>query len=118
MHDPAKIIYKIVTHEQWREAEATGIFKGAPVDLADGFIHFSTASQVKETAAKHFTGQANLLLVSVEGDALGKALSYEPSRGGDLFPHLYDEMPLSIVNEVTELPLDEDGKHIFPEALE
>ena len=76
-------IYKIVPAALWREAQSAGIFRGAPVDLADGFIHFSTAAQVTETAAKHFAGQDDLLLLRVDAGRLGDALKWEPSRGGD-----------------------------------
>ncbi|MGI9499634.1 MAG: DUF952 domain-containing protein [Geminicoccaceae bacterium] len=110
----ADIIYKIVTAEQWNEAEKAGVFKGAPVDLADGYIHFSTAEQAGETAAKHFAGQNGLLLVAVEAEALGAALVFEPSRGGKLFPHLYADLPLTAVRSVEALPLDADGRHQFP----
>jgi uncharacterized protein (DUF952 family) len=110
-------IYKIVPDELWREAEATGVFRGAPADLADGFIHFSTAAQVEETAAKHFAGQDNLLLVRVEADALGTALKWEPSRGGALFPHLYAELVLANVHSVEPLPLDQLGRHRFAQLL-
>lgn len=109
------LIYKIVPEALWREAERTGHFAGAPVDLADGFIHFSTAEQVRETAAKHFAGQADLLLVAVESDRLGEALRYEPSRGGDLFPHLYGALPVASVRSVERLELGPDGRHLFPE---
>lgn len=111
------LIYKIVTSEQWAEAEKTGAFKGAPVDLADGYIHFSTAEQAGETAARHFAGQVDLLLVAVEAKALGKALVFEPSRGGQLFPHLYADLPLSAVRAVDALPLGADGRHQFPDGL-
>ena len=109
-----KIIYKIVTKAEWDEAEKTGVFKGAPVDLADGYIHFSTAAQVRETAARHFAGQADLLLLSVSSTAIAADLKYEPSRGGQLFPHLYAELPLTAVVGVGDLPLDADGEHRFP----
>lgn len=109
-----RIIYKIATREQWQAAEAAGRFDGAPVDLADGFIHFSTAAQVKETAAKHFAGAADLLLVSVDAAALGDALTYEVSRGGALFPHLYAPLDLSAVRAVRPLPLGPGGRHDFP----
>ncbi len=99
----------------WRNAEAAGAFNGAPVDLADGYIHFSTREQVAETAARHFSGMTGLLLIAVDAGALGPALKYEPSRGGDLFPHLYGALPMSAVNWVAELPLGEDGRHDFPE---
>ncbi|MEZ5931680.1 MAG: DUF952 domain-containing protein [Alphaproteobacteria bacterium] len=112
MSGPA-IVYKIVTRAQWGEAEKAGVFKGAPVDLDDGFIHFSTADQVRETAARHFAGQSDLLLVAVDAGALGQALVYEPSRGGALFPHLYADLPLSAVRAVDPLPLGADGRHQF-----
>lgn len=111
------LIYKICPRALWREAEAEGRFKGAPVDLADGFIHFSTASQVAETAARHFAGQDGLLLIAVEGDQLGQALQYEASRGGDLFPHLYGDLPLSAVVSVVEMPVGPEGRHVLPEGL-
>ncbi|TNC09355.1 DUF952 domain-containing protein [Methylobacterium terricola] len=111
------VIYKICPASLWREAEAAGRFEGAPVDRADGYIHFSTAAQAPETAAKHFSGQDNLLLVAVDGAALGDALRYEPSRGGALFPHLYGPLPLSAVTSVTPLPLGPGGDHIFPNSI-
>ncbi len=110
-----RTIYKIVPTTLWESAQASGIFKGAPIDLADGFIHFSTAAQVRETAAKHFSGQPDLLLVSIDATALGEALKYEVSRGGALFPHLYAPLPLSAATAVIPLPLGPDGNHIFPE---
>ncbi|MEO0542930.1 MAG: DUF952 domain-containing protein [Pseudomonadota bacterium] len=112
-----KNIYKIATQDQWDEATAKGVFNGAPIDLADGFIHFSTATQVRETAAKHFAGQADLLLLTVNATALGDALKYEPSRGGALFPHLYADLYLEAVVAVTKLPLTSEGRHQFPEHL-
>jgi uncharacterized protein (DUF952 family) len=86
-------IYKIVPEAMWRAAEASGLFAGAPVDLKDGFIHFSTAAQARETAARHFAGQDGLLLAAFDADALGAALRWEVSRGGALFPHLYAALP-------------------------
>ena len=106
-------IYKISPAGLWREAERTGAFAGAPVDRADGFIHFSTAAQVRETAARHFAGQSDLVLVAVDTAAL-VGLRYEPSRGGALFPHLYGTLPLSAVRWVKPLPLESRG-HAFPE---
>jgi uncharacterized protein (DUF952 family) len=111
----AEHIYKICPRSLWAEAETAGSFEGAPVDLADGFIHFSTAPQAPETAAKHFAGQDDLLLVEVETAALGEALRWEISRGGALFPHLYGALPLSAVRRVEPLPLGADGRHEFPE---
>ena len=107
-------IYKIAPADFWREAERAGAFAGAPVDLADGFIHFSTAEQVRETAARHFAGQSDLVLAAIDADALGAALRYEPSRGGALFPHLYGTLRLSAVRWVKPLPLGPEG-HVFPE---
>ena len=110
-----KTIYKIVPASLWQDARDAGIFKGAAIDLADGYIHFSTATQARETAARHFAGQHALLLVAVDGEALGEKLVYEPSRGGDLFPHLYAVLPLSAVLWEKPLPLGPDGVHQFPE---
>lgn len=111
------IIYKICSEELWRTAEKAGRFDGAPVDLADGYIHFSTASQVRETARRHFSGQHDLLLVAVEADALGDNLQWEPSRGGALFPHLFAALDPVATLWVRPLPLGADGVHEFPEDL-
>ncbi|KAF0127897.1 MAG: hypothetical protein FD152_2447 [Xanthobacteraceae bacterium] len=108
-------IYKISPREAWQQAEAAGRFTGAPVDLQDGYIHFSTAAQARETAAKHFAGQADLVLVAVDAGALGAALTWEPSRGGQLFPHLYADLPMAAVRWVRPLPLGADGAHAFPD---
>ena len=111
------MIYKICTESEWAGAETQGAFTGSPVDLADGFIHFSTAEQVEETARRHFAGQTDLVLVTVDSDKLGDALKWEPSRGGALFPHLYGALPTDAVVSVSSLPLDEGGGHLFPETL-
>ncbi len=111
-------IYKICEQEAWRAAEAAGAdggFRGSDVDRRDGFIHFSAAAQVAETAAKHFAGQSGLVLVAVDGDALGPALKWERSRGNDLFPHLYAPLPLSAVRWARPLPDEIDGRRVFPE---
>ncbi len=110
-----RVIYKICPESLWREAETTGSFTGSPIDIQDGYLHFSTAEQVRETATRHFATQSNLLLIAINADALGEALRYEPSRGGDLFPHLYASLPLSSVLWVKPLPLGPDGHHIFPD---
>ena len=110
-----RIIYKIATRDEWAEAETKGRFDGAPVDLADGFIHFSTAAQVKETAAKHFAGKADLLLVAIDTGKLDSPLKWEVSRGGALFPHLYAPLDPAAVLWVKALPLGPDGAHLFPE---
>ncbi len=108
-------IYKITPETLWRAAEAEGRFTGAPVDLADGFIHFSTRDQATETAKRHFAGQTGLLLIAVDAGQLGEKLVFEPSRGGALFPHLYGPMALSAVKWVKPLPLGPDGAHEFPD---
>lgn len=108
-------LYKICPRALWAEAERVGRFSGAPVDVADGYIHFSTCEQVAETAAKHFAGRSDLVLVAVEAEPLGPALRFEPSRGGALFPHLYGDLPLSAVRWSRPLPLGGDGRHVFPE---
>lgn len=110
----AGTIYKIVPRSLWREAGQKGRFDGAPIDVEDGYIHFSTAQQVAQTAALHFAGLDDLLLVAVDGKALGEALKYEPSRGGDLFPHLYGSLPLEAVIWEKDMPPEPDGTHILP----
>lgn len=108
------IIYKICTTAEWAEAERNGSFDGSAADVADGFIHFSTAAQAEETAAKHFAGETDLVLVAVDAAVLGPALKWEPSRGGDLFPHLYGPLPVGAARWVKRLPLA-GGRHAFPE---
>jgi uncharacterized protein (DUF952 family) len=110
-----KHIYKISPSDLWQDAENNGSFTGAPIDIADGFIHFSTAEQARETASKHFKGQTDLLLVAIDEDLLGGDLKYEVSRGGALFPHLYGTLSMAAVIWVKPLLLDENGDHIFPE---
>ena len=109
-------VYKICTAAEWRQAEQAGRYRGSAVDLRDGFIHFSTAAQAAETAQRHFSGQRDLVLLSVDAGALGPKLRWEPSRCGALFPHLYGELPLTAVIEVAPLPLDAAGRHVFPES--
>lgn len=88
-------IFKVVTADQWKAAEANGVFNGAPIDLRDGYIHFSTADQLEETLRRHFADQTGLLIITFESDTFGDALKWEPSRGGQLFPHLYAPLPVS-----------------------
>lgn len=102
-------IYKILSQTEWAAAQAKGVFEGSAVDLADGYIHFSTAAQAGETARRHFAGQDDLVVLALEAEALGEALVWEPSRGGDLFPHLYASLPTDKVIEVTAAPLGPDG---------
>ena len=113
----ARTIYKICTETAWREAEKAGRFDGAPIDLADGYIHFSSGEQVRETAAKHFAGQRDLLLVAFDAEDLGDALKWEVSRGGALFPHLYAAIDPSTALWVKPLPTSVDGSHVFPADL-
>jgi uncharacterized protein (DUF952 family) len=108
-------IYKICEQASWRDAERAGSFRGSAVDTRDGFIHFSTATQLAETAARHFAQQKDLLLVAVDGDALGAALKWEKSRGGDLFPHLYGALPFATVRWARPLPDEVGGRRKLPE---
>lgn len=102
-----RLIYKIVARSEWREAEAVGLFAGSAVDRADGYIHFSEAAQLRETARKHYAGRDDLFLVAIDADQLDPAPIWEPSRGGALFPHLYGPLPVSAAIEVRELAVDE-----------
>ncbi|VWX51587.1 DUF952 domain-containing protein [Novosphingobium sp. 9U] len=108
------IAYKVLTAEQMAQLEADGTFAGAPVDLADGYIHLSTADQLDETVDKHFAGQSDLHIAAVDLDALGEAVNWEPSRGGALFPHIYAALPLSAVVAYSALERTEDGKVRLP----
>lgn len=112
----AMLIYKILRRPEWDAFRAAGETAGAPVDMADGFIHFSTAAQVAETAAKWFARESDLVLVAFDSHALGADLKWEPSRGGALFPHLYRKLTLSEVVWDKSLPLGAAG-HIFPEGM-
>jgi len=114
---PHTPIYKIMTSVEWAIAQASGFYAGSVDDQNDGFIHFSAPDQVAATAEKHFAGQDDLMLVSVEAGALGEALKWEPSRGGALFPHLYGPLDLGAVIEAQPLPLGDDGRHQFPESV-
>ena len=111
------LIYKIHDGASWALAEAAGLFTGAAIDHADGYIHFSTGGQARETAAKHFAGQQGLVLAAVDVAALGADLRWEPSRGGALFPHLYAPLPMSAVRWVAPLPLGPDGAHVFAQDV-
>ena len=99
------LIYKILRDPEWHDLKATGESDGARVDRNDGFIHLSTADQVRETAAKHFAGEAGLWLLAFDADALGGALRWEPSRGGQLFPHLYRRLTIAEALWARPLPL-------------
>jgi uncharacterized protein (DUF952 family) len=109
------IVYKIVPNELWQASESSGVFTGSPIDLDDGFIHLSTGRQLHDTAARHFAGISGLLLVAVTIEALD--VRWEPSRGGDLFPHLYGALPWSAVRWVAPLTVGSDGRHTFPDGI-
>ena len=109
-------IYKILRAGEWADLRAKGETQGAPVDVADGYIHFSTAEQARETAAKHFAGEGDLMLAAFETDRMGDTLKWEPSRGGALFPHFYGPMTLAHVVWAQPLPLGHDG-HVFPDGF-
>ena len=106
--------YKVLTAEQFDQFKAEGVFKGAPVDLADGYIHMSTRAQAAETVAKHFAGQDRLVLLMIDLAPFGDAVKWEVSRGGALFPHLYADLPMSAVAGKVILRLDEAGQPLFP----
>ena len=110
------LIYKILTSDQWSGLQSHGEIAGAPVDVADGYVHFSTADQAEETASKHFTGQEGLWVLALEADTMGDMLKWEPSRGGALFPHLYGPLRLADVVWAKPLPLSE-GRHCFPDNM-
>jgi uncharacterized protein (DUF952 family) len=110
-------IYKIVAAAEWINAEKAGVFKGSAIDARDGFIHFSALHQVRGTVERHFRGQADLILAAADATALGKALKWEVSRGGDRFPHLYGVLPMSAVKWTKPLPLGADGHHRFPDEI-
>ena len=102
-------IYKILDRPAWEAALADGAYAGSPLDLADGYIHFSTAAQAPETARRYFAGQADLIVLVVDTESLGEGVRWEPSRGGDLFPHLYGPLPTALVIEARAAPLRADG---------
>jgi uncharacterized protein (DUF952 family) len=112
--EPPSRIYHMCRYQEWRAAEAAGVYRGSSQDKADGFIHFSTASQIVESAARHRAGQDDLMLLAVDPGQLGDALRWEKSRGGQLFPHLYGDLPLEAVVTAEPLRLGADGRHVFP----
>ena len=110
-------IYKVCDASEWRDAVRDGAYAGSRDDARDGFIHFSTASQLAETLRRHFAGRDGLVLVSVSAEKLGEDLRWEPSRGGDLFPHLYGKLDPPNASRVDDLPLRADGTHAIPEDV-
>ncbi len=111
---PSRTIYHMCRREEWQAAESAGCYAGSSQDAADGFIHFSTAEQVVESAARHRAGQDGLVLLRIDAARLGEALKWERSRGGDQFPHLYGNLPAEAVVRVDDLTLGPDGRHVFP----
>jgi len=109
------LIFHMCRDDEWRAAVATGLYEGSSQDRADGFIHFSTAAQIVESAARHRAGQDGLVLIAIEPARLGAALRWEPSRDGALFPHLYDGLSPGLIAWAAPLPLGDDGRHRFPE---
>ena len=107
-------IYHLSRRADWARAKSAGSYQGSAEDTADGFLHFSTASQVVESAAKHRAGEKDLVLLEVDAHALDEGLRWEPSRGGQLFPHLYGPLPADAVIAEFDLPLGPDGAHVFP----
>lgn len=113
MTDP---IYKLADRSEWAAARAAGAYPGSAVDRADGYIHMSTAAQLAETARRHYAGREGLVLASVDPDALGGRLRWEPSRGGALFPHLYEPLPMAAVRAERMLAVRDDGTMIFDDG--
>jgi uncharacterized protein (DUF952 family) len=111
------VIYKIFRAAEWQALRSEGATRGAPIDIAEGYVHFSTTSQAAETAAKHFVGEADLFLLAIETDRLGDALKWEVSRGGAEFPHLYRNLKIADVAWAQPLPL-RDGAHQFPAGFD
>ena len=110
-------LFKVLHQSQWDDAKRAGLFSGCGIDLADGFIHLSSPSQIVETVRRYFSGHSDLLLLSIDASQLGDSLRWEASRGGDLFPHVYGDIPLAAVVSVATLPLDDEGSHVFPSSL-
>lgn len=113
----SSIIYKIVARDAWNRALENGLFEGAEIDIADGFIHLSAANQVRATADRFFRGQDGLMLIGVDARMLGPALQWEPAADGSLFPHLHGPLSLQAVVSQDELVMDDSGAHQFPEHL-
>jgi uncharacterized protein (DUF952 family) len=109
-----RMIYHMCPADTWQDAVRTGTYRGTADDLRDGFIHFSTAAQITESARRHRAGQAGLVLIGVESARLGGRLKWEKSRAGDLFPHLHGPLDPAEVTSIHPLPLGPDGEHVFP----
>jgi uncharacterized protein (DUF952 family) len=107
-------IYHLCREADWVAAAALGLYEGSEQDRGDGFLHFSTAEQIQDSAARHRAGEEGLLLMAVDAEGLGEALRWEVSANGDLYPHLYGPVPFESIREITALPLGPDGLHQFP----
>ena len=112
-----EFVYKVCTRQSWDTACRDGVFAGSADDVRDGYIHLSTATQLRGTLDKHFSGAADLVLITLDAARLSKRLRWEASRGGDEFPHFYDALPVSAAIGTVELLLDENGRHILPADL-
>ena len=115
--DGAQLIFHMCRRDEWHAAQASGHYQGSSQDRADGFIHFSTATQLRRSAEKHRAGQRNLVLLQVRPAHVGEGLRWEPSRSGEDFPHVYGDLRVEDVDAVYELPLDAHGHHLFPEHI-
>jgi uncharacterized protein (DUF952 family) len=113
-----EFIYKVATEESYGPSRAASSYAGMPVDAADGYMHFSTFDQLEETLSRHFRGQSDLVLLAIRTkDLAGDDLVWEPSRGGALFPHLYNRpLPLSVVAWEANISVDSEGNTVLPEA--
>ena len=111
------VVFKICSDHEWQAAQAAGVYTGSPDDLRDGFMHFSAAHQVPATLERYFAGRADLVLLAVPVSKLGAALKFEPSRGGDLFPHLYGPLPADVIAWQAPLLMSPDGTHKLPAEL-
>lgn len=112
-----RIVLKIIDRSSWEKARREGAYHGSADDRRDGFIHLSSPSQARGTAEKFFAGKDDLVLVALDAAGLGSALVWEPSRGGELFPHVYGPLDLGAVLWERPLPLDGEGRHVFPEEI-
>ena len=110
-------VFKILRSAEWEAFRLRGVFSGSPDDLRDGFIHLSTLEQLEGTLARHFAGEAGLVLLQIQSDTLGPALKWEPSRGGALFPHHYADLPLEAVSRTFSIAMTESGEHVLPSEL-
>lgn len=111
-----RLLYKVMPKDIWNTVGQSGVFRGSGIDHEDGYIHLSAGDQVVETVSKHFAGQEDLVLVAVDEDDLGESLKWEPSRGGALFPHVYGTIDAEAFRSHWELPVGEDGDHLFPDG--